>query len=94
MMQDIQVVSAEEMAHIETGGDFEHFMLEAGKKIAEVAESYIKAHGLSKQITLLVGKGNNGGDAYAAGLFLLERGYRVHAYPLYDDVTPLHRKMR
>lgn len=94
MMEGIKVVSAEEMARIEKGGDLERYMAEAGRKVAEVAMRYVEAHHLPKQVTLLVGKGNNGGDAYAAGVWLLDEGYKVHAYSLYEDVSPLNQKFR
>lgn len=93
-MEGIKVVSAEEMARIEQKGDHERYMAEAGRKVAEVVMLYVKEHDLPKQVTLLVGKGNNGGDAYAAGAWLLEEGYKVHAYALYDEVSPLNRKFR
>lgn len=93
-MEGYKVVSAEEMARIEKGGDHERYMAEAGRKVAEIAMRYVATHHLPKQITLLVGKGNNGGDAYAAGIWLLDEGYQVHAYPLYEDVSPLNQKFR
>lgn len=93
-MEGIKVVSAEEMVRIEEGGDPERYMEMAGRKVAEAAIRYIEAHRLSKKITLLVGKGNNGGDAYAAGVWLLEEGYHVQAYALYEEVSPLNRKFR
>ncbi len=93
-MEGHKVVSAQEMARIEKGGDHERYMAEAGRKVAEAAMRYVEWHQLPKQITLLVGKGNNGGDAYAAGIGLIDEGYQVHAYPLYDDVSPLNQKFR
>jgi ADP-dependent NAD(P)H-hydrate dehydratase / NAD(P)H-hydrate epimerase len=94
MMEGHKVVSAQEMARVEKGGDPEAYMAEAGRKVAEIAIRYIETHHLSKQITLLIGKGNNGGDAYAAGICLLEEGYQVHAYPLYDAASPLNQKFK
>jgi NAD(P)H-hydrate epimerase len=94
MMEGIKVVSAEEMARIERGGDQESYMAEAGRKVAELVMLYVEEHRLPKQATLLVGKGNNGGDAYAAGLRLLDEGYKVHAYSLYEEVSALNHKFR
>jgi hydroxyethylthiazole kinase-like uncharacterized protein yjeF len=94
MMQGIQVVAAQEMAQIEKEGDPERFMLQAGEKVFLAAQNYIQTHSLSKEVTLLIGKGNNGGDAYAAGLCLLEKGYQVQAYCLFNQVSPLNRKLR
>lgn len=93
-MEGHKVVTAEEMARIEKGGDHEAFMETAGRRVAECAIEFIESHGYPKQITLLVGKGNNGGDAYAAGLWLLDEGYQVTAYALYEDVSPLNQKFR
>ncbi|MBX7066458.1 MAG: NAD(P)H-hydrate dehydratase [Parachlamydiales bacterium] len=89
-----KVVTSEEMARIEKGGDHEKFMETAGRRVAEKTIEFIEAHHLPKQVTLLIGKGNNGGDAYAAGLWLLEEGYQVTALSLYDDVSPLNQKFR
>ncbi len=71
------------------------YMLQAGKGVATVAEHFILLHGLEKRVTLLVGKGNNGGDACAAGSILLERGYDVTAITLYsmEESTPLCQEM-
>ncbi len=45
-------------------------------------------------MVLLCGKGNNGGDAYVAGVFLLEKGYSVTAYQIapIHDASPLCQK--
>ena len=70
------VVTAQEMSRIERlavkdGCSEEKFMAEAGRKVAAAAMEWI-GRGLPKRVALLVGKGNNGGDAYAAGICLLE----------------------
>ncbi len=93
-MTGYKVITAEEMARLEKGGDSEKYMERAGLGVAQCVVQHIEAHGLPKKITLLVGKGNNGGDAYVAGLCLLEKGYEVIAYALYDDVSPLNQKFR
>lgn len=97
MMEGLKVVTAEEMARIEKGaiqrdGDEERWMAAAGRLVAEAAMAYVKRQGLPKKITLLVGKGKNGGDAYAAGLCLLEAGYQVHAWSISERVHPLNKK--
>lgn len=98
MIEALKVVSAQEMARIEslheTEGAHERYMAEAGRKIAHLTLQYIQKHKLSKVVTLLVGKGNNGGDAYAAGICLLEAGVKVQAYSLYDQGNPLNQKFR
>ena len=56
----------------------ELFIQEAGKKAAErIINSPLK------RATLLVGKGNKGADAYAAGLALMEEGFHVEAIALF-----------
>jgi NAD(P)H-hydrate epimerase len=66
-------------------------MENAGSAIAEVVENFIETNDLPKNVTLLVGKGNNGGDAFAAGAKLIERGFTVIALPIYplDSCGPL-----
>lgn len=94
MHEGFKVVSTNEMARVETGGDHISYMLQAGGKVALEAVHYIHAHHLPKKITLLVGKGNNGGDAYTAGLALLDEGFEVAAIALYEKVSPLNEKFR
>lgn len=98
-MDGLKIVSAQEMARIEKraidrGCSEEKFMEEAGRKIAAAAMEFVESRRLPKVAALLVGKGNNGGDAYAAGVFLLEEGYRVKALPLYreEECSPLNQK--
>jgi hydroxyethylthiazole kinase-like uncharacterized protein yjeF len=96
MFEGIRVVTAEEMRRIEemayAQGHLEtEFMDKAGVAIANAAQHSIAERHLEKQVTLLVGKGNNGGDALTAGIQLLARGFSVHAYhpfPL-DHCSPL-----
>lgn len=94
MHQGFKVVTTEEMARVEKSGDHISFMKQAGAKVGMAALHYIERHQLPKKITLLVGKGNNGGDAFTAGLYLLEQDCEVIAFALYDDVTPLNAKFR
>ncbi len=98
-MEGLKVVTALEMARIEKkaiqkGASEERFMEEAGKKVAQAAMEFAETRKLGKKVALLVGKGNNGGDAYAAGCFLLDEGYKVRAFPLYpvEDCSKLNRK--
>lgn len=93
MFEGLKVVTAEEMARIEKGKKgHEAFMEEAGHKVAEAAIEFIAKEKLPKRVTLLVGRGNNGGDAYAAGIHLLDEGFEVHAIPMAGDCSPLNRK--
>lgn len=99
-LEGLKVVSGQEMARIEEiayseGVSEETFMENAGKAIAVAVEAFIQTNDLPKIVTLLAGKGNNGGDAYAAGAILMERGYKVTAlriYPL-ESCRPLCKKM-
>lgn len=80
----MKVVSAKMMAEIESKaykhGYTEHeFMENAGKGIARATQSYIETHQIPHHVYLLCGKGNNGGDAFVAGRYLMEQGYTVTA---------------
>ncbi|PIS02290.1 MAG: bifunctional ADP-dependent NAD(P)H-hydrate dehydratase/NAD(P)H-hydrate epimerase [Chlamydiae bacterium CG10_big_fil_rev_8_21_14_0_10_42_34] len=93
MFEGIKVVAAEEMARIEKGlKGHEQFMKTAGQKVADAAIKFITREKLPKKVTLLVGKGNNGGDAYVAGLCLLEKGYKVAAYVVDGKCSALNQK--
>ncbi len=100
MIEGIKVVTAHEMSRIEglayAEGVLEvDYMENAGKAIADHVERFIDQYELDRNVTLLVGKGNNGGDAYAAGRRLVEKGFSVTAYHLYslDSCGPLCKKM-
>lgn len=80
----MKVISAAAMADLEAQaynqGCKEHnFMENAGKGIAVATQSYIEQHALEKNVWLLCGKGNNGGDAFVAGCELLDQGFQVIA---------------
>ena len=96
----LKVVSAQEMARIEKwaiekGASEEAFVEAAGKKVAEAVIEFIEKRRLGKKVAMVIGKGNKGADAYAAGRFLLEEGFHVRAIPLCDaeDCSGLNRKM-
>lgn len=97
----IPVVTSAEMVRVEKlaiakGASEEKFMAEAGRKVALAAMEWIEREHLSKRVVLLVGKGNNGGDAFAAGLCLLEAGIQVRAIACYPagQCSPLNQKFR
>ncbi len=80
----MKVMSAKAMAELEAqafqqGYREEDFMEKAGQGIARVTHEFVQQHQLTPQIWLLCGKGNNGGDAFVAGCYLLEQGYLVTA---------------
>lgn len=99
-LEGLKVVTPHEMARIEglayaRGASEQTFMENAGTAVADYVENFIEEHGLPKSVVLLVGKGNNGGDAYVAGAKLLERGIEtmaLHIYPL-ENCSPLCQKM-
>jgi len=87
-LEGYKVVTAREMVRIEAlsiqeGASSESYMLKAGQGIAKKIADFIKKHHLTKEVTLLVGKGNNGGDAFVAGTLLLQQGHHVDAYHLF-----------
>lgn len=83
----MKVVPAKIMSELESkayrqGFSERDFMENAGRGIALATVEFIKKNGLSSYIWLLCGKGNNGGDAFVAGRYLLEQGYQVTAIQL------------
>ncbi|MES2121691.1 MAG: NAD(P)H-hydrate dehydratase [Chlamydiota bacterium] len=96
----IKIVTAKEMARVEglalaEGASDLAFMENAAAAVAEMTADFILSNGLPKMVSLLVGKGNNGGDAYATGSKLIEMGYSVEAYHIYaiDACGPLCKTM-
>lgn len=96
----MKVVSAQEMIRIEQkaiqkGADAEGFMRAVGKKGAQAILSFLKKHHLLERVDLLVGKGNNGGDAFAIGIELLKAGVQVKAWAFYpaEKRSELNRKL-
>ncbi len=80
----MKIVTPKEMARIEglayaAGSSEVDFMEAAGKGIAERVQVFVEAHQRSKEVLLLCGHGNNAGDAYVAGHYLLAVGYQVKA---------------
>ncbi|MCB1137070.1 MAG: hypothetical protein KDK78_12445 [Chlamydiia bacterium] len=80
----MKVVSAAEMARVERlayadGASEEEFMERAGRGIAHAVAEWIVRRDILHQVYLLCGKGNNGGDAYVAGRYLLQKGFKVTA---------------
>lgn len=96
MMMPIPVVSAKEMAHLESIAyqaqySEQDFMEQAGKGVAKVAQYFLQVRELPSSVGLLCGKGNNGGDAFVAGRGLLQQGCQVvavHVDPI-EDCSPL-----
>ncbi len=100
MTEDLKVVTASEMKRVEelacAEGESDLFFMEsAGQAVAHAVANFAEVHHLLKKATLLVGKGNNGGDAFAAGAELISLGFEVTALHLYslDACTPLCKAM-
>ena len=100
MLKAVKVVTAQEMARVEAlayeeGFHEEQFMQQAGESVAKCVEEFIQDHALQKKVSLIAGKGNNAGDAFACASYLLGRGYSVvawHIFPL-NICSPLCKKM-
>lgn len=93
MIEGLKVVSAKEMSRIEAGSNaHEKWMLQAGRKVAEAVIHFVEEQKLTKKATLLVGSGNNGGDAYVAGIHLIKHGFSVRAFRMGRRASPLNRK--
>ena len=98
-MEGIKVVKTQEMAGAEkkaysAGASDEQFMESAGIGVAEVVEHFAQEFDVEKSVTLFVGKGNNGGDAFVCGCHLKETGFGVRAllfYPL-EECSDLCQK--
>lgn len=92
----MKVIAAAEMARVEKlayqeGASEEAFMEAAGRGVAEFVEALAQERGYPWEATLLCGKGNNGGDAYVAGAYLIEMGYKVRAVQV-DEPHPMQQR--
>lgn len=66
----------------------ESLMRNAGQKIAEFVQSQlISIH--NPNIGIVSGKGNNGGDGFAAGEFLNNLGFKITVYSLEEKIILL-----
>ncbi|MBQ4534284.1 MAG: NAD(P)H-hydrate dehydratase, partial [Ruminococcus sp.] len=82
----MKIVTPKQMKMIEersekVGVSRKKLMENAGKALAEIIDSYCRrtsdAPPEEKSIVFLAGKGNNGGDCFAAANILVYRGYRI-----------------
>lgn len=83
-----KIVTPAEMARVEAlaiqeGCKEEAFIKEAGSKVASALTNAC-FFSSEKQVALLIGKGNKGADAYAAGCALAEEGFQVQAFALFS----------
>ena len=72
------------------------FMENAGREIAHATYEYIQQNCLVPFVWLLCGKGNNAGDAFVAGRYLLQHGCKVIAIQFEDlsHCSPLCKQNR
>ncbi|NMB25353.1 MAG: NAD(P)H-hydrate dehydratase [Firmicutes bacterium] len=54
-------------------------MENAGRQVAEVAADFLGRHH-GRKVSIVVGKGNNGGDGFVAARYLHNRGFRVRVF--------------
>ena len=78
VLTTVQMKNLEAQAYQE-GASEETFMEQAGAGVARLAEDFLQRNRLQKNIFLLCAKGNNSGDAYVAGRYLLKSGCSVQA---------------
>ncbi len=78
MPDDIQKVDA--YAEQTLGIPTKHLMRRAGDALAKRVECAVPSRGF---VVILAGPGNNGGDGYAAGVLLMQKGYRVLVVDLF-----------
>jgi hydroxyethylthiazole kinase-like uncharacterized protein yjeF len=95
----MKVVSPKEMARLESvaygaGASELTFMERAGAGVSHYVEEYVRTHRRQEQVLLICGKGNNAGDAFVAGRYLLAKGFEVSALQccLLEDCSPLCRE--
>lgn len=93
VLTSLEMRRIEQLA-IREGSNEEAFMAEAGRQIALRALFWIEHFQLPKRIVLLIGKGNKGGDAYVAGIQLLEKGIKVRAVPIPGRVSAFNQKFK
>ncbi len=87
----MKVFTAKAMSQLEAEADqqghSEHdFMEKAGYGISLAIQDFVQTYPSIDHLILLSGKGNNGGDAFVAGRYLLEKGYSVSAVQL-DELS-------
>jgi len=95
----MKIVTPKEMARIESiayseGSQEELFMEAAGRGVAERVLQFCRDLDLGRRVLLLCATGNNSGDAFVAGTYLISWGFSVAAYqpaPL-DKCSPLCQK--
>jgi NAD(P)H-hydrate epimerase len=97
----MKIVKASEMARIEAlsyaeGAKEEDFMRAAGAALVTAVRKMVGRLHKEPKILFLCGKGNNGGDGYAAAKILLKGGFAIQVVALssLEESSPLAQKMR
>jgi len=98
VLEGRKVVSATEMARVEGlnsegPSSAERYMWLAGAGVVKEVE---RKKGEEKKVTLLIGRGNNGGDGLVAGSLLRRQGYHVVGYVIcpMEEMSILAQKQR
>ena len=96
MIQGTKVVTCDEMRRLEKlcsaeGLSTEELMDNAADALYSVVLNWFELSGTPREVVLVIGKGNKGGDALSVGTLLLQAQFRVSAYLIYpvDELTPL-----
>ncbi len=96
MTQGTKVVTCDEMRRLEKlcsaeGLSTSELMDQAARALVAVINNWFELSGAPKEVVLLVGKGNKGGDALTAGTLLLQEKFRVSAVLVYpvSKLNPL-----
>ena len=85
----IPVITVSQMREIDDkaiGGNLTigySYMLKAGMGLLSAARELVQ-DSRTGEIAIFCGKGNNGGDGYVAGRLLIDAGYKVMCYSLFD----------
>lgn len=97
-MNGLPVVTAGEMRRLEEGAyqageSDQQYMETAGQNLANALEKILILP--DDPIHLLIGKGNNGGDAFVLGTHLLKKGFHVEAHLAFpkEECSKLSQKM-
>ena len=86
---DPQEIAATEKRAFAEGVSEIELMENAGAAVADYILNLVRQNGLAKNILILAGKGNNGGDGFVAGRHLIGEGCTVHAIQLQNQLSPL-----
>lgn len=96
MTQGTKVVTCEEMRRIEKlcsaeGLSTDELMDRAADALLAVIKNWFELSDAPREVILVVGKGNKGGDALSVGALLLREGFRVSAILVYppNELNPL-----